>query len=254
MSIRKDKKTNTWFYVLEMGKDDNGKRKQQFRRGFKTKKEAEEAYNKVKYEMKSGTYLDASKMLYKDFLDDWLSTKQHSLEAHTIEIYKGYIKNYLIPELGNIPLAKLSAIHIERFISVLKSKGLAHSTIERIYSVLNTSLNNAYKKEMVIKNVASLIDKPKVPKNELIVWDVDQAQAFLKTVQQSDSRFYVAFHLAIMTGMRQGEILGLRWSDIDFDNQNLVVCQTLSHNGKSFKQGGKQRVVLGQLQLTRRQL
>jgi len=240
MSIRKD--NNKWLFVIELGKDENGKRRQIMRRGFKTKKEAEEAYNKAKYEIQQqGKCLEPSKLLYKDYLNEWLSNKRHNLSQQTFELYSSNINNHIEPVLGDIQLSKLSALHIQRFITELKNKGLSNSTVERIYSIVNASLNNAVKKELLNKNVATLVDKPKVKQRELQVWDIKMVQQFLKTAREHEPRLYIAFHLALLTGMRQGEILGLRWQDVEFERGNIVVRQTLSHDGKTLKSGGKSR-------------
>lgn len=240
MSIRKDK--NKWLFVIELGKDENGKRRQIMRRGFKTKKEAEEAYNKAQYEIQQeGRCVEPSKLLYKDYLNEWLSNKRHNLSQQTFELYSANITNHIEPALGGIKLTKLSALHIQRFITELKNKELSNSTVERIFSIVNASLNNAVKKELLNKNVAALVDKPKVKQRELQVWDVEMVQMFLKTARDQDPRLYIAFHLALLTGMRQGEILGLRWQDVDFERGNLIIRQTLSHDGKTLKTGGKSK-------------
>ncbi|WP_279538541.1 tyrosine-type recombinase/integrase [Paenibacillus agricola] len=70
------------------------------------------------------------------------------------------------------------------------------------------------------------------------VWDEQEVRKFLKIAHNEESRLYIDFHLALLTGMRQGEILGLRWCDVDLDNSNVIVRQTLSHDGKTLKSGG----------------
>lgn len=85
---------------------------------------------------------------------------------------------------------------------------------------------------MVSKNVVDLVDRPKAVKEEMQVWDNEQSLTFLK--QAKTDRLYVAFLLALTTGMRQGEILGLRWKDVDLEKGILYVKQTLSHDGQKF--------------------
>jgi integrase len=134
-------------------------------------------------------------------------------------------------------MSKLTSLAIQRFITELKEKGLADSTVMRIYNIVNTSLNTAEKLQIIPKNVAALVDKPKVRKSEIKVWDVGEVQQFLEVAK--GNRYYVAFHLAVATGMRQGEILGLRWVDIDFINKTISIRQTLSHDGKELRAGAK---------------
>ena len=85
---------------------------------------------------------------------------------------------------------------------------------------------------MVSKNVVDLVDRPKATKEELHVWDNEQSLSFLK--HSKSDRLYFAFLLALTTGMRQGEILGLRWKDMDLENGIVYVKQTLSHGGQRF--------------------
>jgi integrase len=114
----------------------------------------------------------------------------------------------------------------------------ADGTIKKIFNVINTALNQAEKMQLVTRNVASLIDRPQVKRAELKVWDIEECKKFLNEVRNK-TRYYIPFFLAIYTGMRQGEILGLRWSDIDFENMVIRIRQTLSHDGKKFKAGAK---------------
>ncbi|MFP3339453.1 tyrosine-type recombinase/integrase, partial [Micrococcus sp. SIMBA_131] len=90
---------------------------------------------------------------------------------------------------------------------------LGDENIRKLHTIINDSLNKALKWGMIIKNPAALVDVPKVAKKEVEVWDDEEIEAFLEAAK--DYRYYEAFLLALTTGMRQGEILGLRWKDID---------------------------------------
>jgi len=239
MTVLKDvnAKKNQWFYVLELGKDANGKRKNKKKRGFKTKKEAEKALVDAQGTFNRGDYMEPSKILYKEYLTQWLVEKKHTINRQSAHTTEQIIRTHVIPSIGNIRICNLNSLHIQKFINELHEKGLADSTIKRIYNVVNTSLNKAEKLQLVQRNVASSIDKPKVSHKEMKAWDVGEVQKFLDLA--STSRYYIAFHLAIMTGMRQGEILGLRWQDVDLEGSILRITQTLSHDGKEFVQGAK---------------
>jgi integrase len=243
-----DKEGNSWFYVVDLGKDEYGKRKRKKKRGFKTKKEAQQALTKLLHEVNSGTYVEPSNMKYEAFLQEWLEGKRHTLSVQTFIMYEIYAKTHILPILGHIQLDKLTPISIQKFVSHIRGKGLADATVERIYSIVNTSLNMAVKMQLIPKNVASLIDKPKRNKNQLTVWDVEQVNRFLSVARESP--YYMAFFLAIMTGMRQGEILGLSWKDVDLNKGLLYVTQTLSHNGKSIMVGAKTKTSIRSVALS----
>ncbi len=90
---------------------------------------------------------------------------------------------------------------------------------------------------MISKNVASVVDRPKARKKKMEVWEVEEAHTFLKSSEKD--RYYIAFLLALTTGMRQGEILGLRWKDVDLEKRIISITQTLSHDGKELQIGAK---------------
>lgn len=108
-SVKKDKKTEKYFYIVDIGIDPlTGKRKQKKKRGFVTKKEAENALTMLLSEVHTGTYLEPSKLLYGEYLESWFNTKKHSVGIQTVKVLKGYLNSRIIPSLGNIKLAKLT--------------------------------------------------------------------------------------------------------------------------------------------------
>lgn len=236
-NVKKENK-DFYYYVITLGKDANGKRIQIKKRGFKTKKEAEKALREAQVEADKGAYIQPSKMTYGEYLTEWIRAKKQQISSQTAHVTEVYMRTHIVPELGGINLTQLNPLIIQRFLSTLQDKGLADSTIKRIYNIVNTSLNAAVKKQIINRNAASLIDKPRVKRKEIEVWDVNEVKAFLNYAR-SYTRYYIAFHLALTTGMRQGEILGLRWMDVDFDRKMISVRQTLSHNGKEIIHGAK---------------
>lgn len=205
--------------------------------GFKTKKEAEKALIERQAQLDKGTYVEPTKTLYKDFLMEWLEMRSKSISPQTYSTHITNAKKHIIPEIGDIPLTKLNAMAIQRLVNNLSAKGYESSTIKRIVDIVSGSLNYAEKMDLIVKNPCKRVEKPKIKKKEASIWDKDQILAFLRVAEKS--RYYMAFLLALMTGMRQGEVLGLRWKDVDFDNKVISIRQTLSHDGKSFQQGGK---------------
>ncbi|MBJ6361314.1 tyrosine-type recombinase/integrase [Paenibacillus sp. GCM10012307] len=232
-SVNKDGKK--WYYVLEAY--ENGKRKQYKKRGFATKREANTALVKAQNELNNGTYVKSSSLLMSEYLLQWMKDKQYSIGHQTAQINNSYVRTHIIPIIGDIPLSKITAYDIQKFTSTLLDNGLATSTVRRIFNIINTALNKAEKLQLIQTNVAALIDKPKVKRKEIHVWDVHEVTQFLEIA--ASNKYYHAFLLAVMTGMRQGEILGLRWQDVDFLNKKVFIRQTLSHDGKHFNTGAK---------------
>jgi integrase len=235
----KSENKEKWFYVLTLGKDSNGKRVQKRKRGFKGKKEAEKALREAQVTADKGKYVEPTKILFSNYVIEWLKGKSYSISSQTVKSHQSYIKTHIVPRLGNIPLSELKSITIKRFINELKDKGLADATVKRIYNIVTASLNEAVKLKIIPFNEASLVDPPKVKRKQLHVWNVEEVKRFLKFVEESNTRYYIAFHIALATGMRQGEILGLRWIDVDLDRHVISIRQTLSHDGKEFIPGAK---------------
>ncbi|MCM3787891.1 site-specific integrase [Domibacillus indicus] len=239
-SIKKNKQTGKWDFVIDIGKDPlTGKRKQKKKRGFATKKEAEKALTALLNELNERAYIEPSKQRYDDYMKAWIKEKKHDLSVQTLKAYNSYLKAHILPNLGAVPLAKLTPLHIQCFVGELRNKGLAETTTKRIFNVVNASLNSAVKLELIKKNPASIIEKPKALAKKNAIWTVEEVSLFLK--HSTSSPYYTAFLLAVTTGMRQGEILGLRWVDVDFQNECLVIKQTLTHDGKGFKEGTKSK-------------
>ncbi|AOZ91643.1 site-specific integrase [Paenibacillus crassostreae] len=238
MAINKDKniKSKPWYFTIEV--PENGERKRKKFRGFKTKKEAEIAQRELLAELGKGLDLDASKTLYRDFMRDYLNDKKTSVKSSTLATYSALVNNHIIPALGNLPLSDIKPRHIQNLYNDLFESGhLADENIQKVHSIINESLNKAAGWDMIIKNPTAIVDRPKARKKEMLYWSEEESHKFLAVAR--NDRYYHAFLLALTTGMRQGEILGLRWKDVDFERRTISIVQILSHNGKEFQTGAK---------------
>lgn len=243
------KEGSTWYYVAELGNDPvTGKRKRKKQRGFKTKREAEAALVQVEAEVIHGTYIEPSKMLFKDYLEGWFVGKRSTLAEQSVTVYKTYLNNKIIPSLGHIPLSKLTSLHLQNFANELKEEDFSSKTIKKVFEIIRLAFEQAKDFDIVPKNVATKVKLPKLEQKAMEVWNEQEIIRFLQTAK--DERYYLAFYLAITTGMRQGEILGLRWKDIDFESNTLCIRQTLKNNGKGFLEGGKTKASMRTVDLT----
>lgn len=231
MNVKKDEKRGTWYFVVEAGKDEKGKRKQVFKRGFKTETEAKREMRKVALQIDENTYVKPTNRTLAEFFPEWLQSKSIKLRKHTLEVYTGHVNKHITPRLGRFELLKITTAQIERFyIDLAKEADLSPRTILDIHKIVKSAFEAAVKRKYVSNNPVKDAETPKVDKKEMTVWGVQEANMFLKVAREH--RLYPAFLLALTTGMRQSEILGLRWKDIDFENETLSVRQTLSHDGK----------------------
>ncbi|OPA80624.1 site-specific integrase [Paenibacillus selenitireducens] len=223
-------KKNPYYFVFYSGKFVNGKRERIKKRGFKTQKEATLAMAAAMTENENGEYKKGKNTKFSDFITTWLENKR-DLSKGTRELYDSYLRTHIIPLIGDYYLERITAMDVESFISSLHDRGLAQNSVKRIFAVFNTSMNYAFKMGLIKKNVALSVVKPKAQRKELTVWNSEQINRFF-ALSKEESRYSITFFLAIMTGMRQGEILGLHWNDIDFENKVIHIQHTLSHKNR----------------------
>lgn len=245
-SVKKD--GSSWYYVVTLGKKPSGKPNQKKKRGFKTKREANQALNEIIAQYNKGVYVEPSKMFYSDFLNQWLEDKKRNVQQSTYKSYVILVNKHISPKLGHVILSELKPLTIQDFYNNLfNEKGLSGSSVQKIHTLVKDSLKKAVKWELLHKNPADAVDRPKSERHEVEVWNVEEINRFLKFAESDP--LYIAFHIAISTGMRQGEILGLRWQDIDFNKKILMVRQTLLHDGKHLKSGTKSKAGLRTISL-----
>ncbi|SDF05612.1 AP2-like DNA-binding integrase domain-containing protein [Fontibacillus panacisegetis] len=177
------KKKNQFWYEFEAGKKLDGSRRKIRKKGFLTEKEATVAMTKAMNDFFEGTYVEPSKIKFIDYLNDtWLPAKK-SLSQQTREMYNSYINRHVkTSSCGNIELGKLNPTHMQKLIVELREKGLAENTVKKIYSIVNTALNNAtYQLRLIKENPALyVIDKPQNVKTEILVWDAEESRKFVK--------------------------------------------------------------------------
>lgn len=155
----------------------------------------------------------------------WLNERKDSLRETTYTNYRHYINSYINPGLGHHRLDRLNTDHLKRFYNQMGKK-YSRSTVASLHRVIKAALNRAPIKQ----NPAKLVNPPKIPKPKMRVWSEDEVTQFLEVAKSN--RLYIAFLLALTTGMRRGEILGLSWENIDFKNRTIYVEQSLTMLGE----------------------
>ncbi|NFI58080.1 site-specific integrase [Clostridium botulinum] len=233
-SVRK--KGNVWYYRYY--EYVNGVKKQIERKGGITKKEALQKLNEEIYRQNNGL-LKPKEILLKDYLNIWLEdyVKPNNSENTYIK-YKGTVNKYINPQLGLIKLCDLKVINIEQFLSKLKQTELSLTTIQKHYLVLNGALNKAIKLQMLNDNPCKYVDTPKRSKYKASILTFEELHSIctnLNTKIYEDYIMKLGMDLTIETGLRRGEMCGLQWSDIDFDNKILNVNTALIRVNNDYK-------------------
>ncbi|MEO8973771.1 MAG: site-specific integrase [Ktedonobacteraceae bacterium] len=203
---------------------EGGKRKYFY---GKTRKEVQEKLAAVLQEQKQGMLVATPQQTVGQFLTDWLeNTHKQSVRPRTYERYEEALRLHLLPVLGKYQLQKLSAQHVQAFYARKLKEGLASTTVIYYHSVLHNALDTAVKWGLVARNVCDLVTPPRKTRFEIKPFTIEQVQSFFAAIQ--GHKWEALFTLALATGMRQGELLGLKWQDINFSTGTLQVRRILT--------------------------
>jgi len=231
-----------WQYTIELGTDPlTGHRKQKSKGGFKTEREAEKAMVSLINEVNNGDYNVSiainESMLLKDYLEKWLNAVKNNVRDKTYDTYCDLVKWYLLPKLGSIALKDLKAYEIQEHYTYMqdneKGLGLSGTTACHVHNILNSSLKQAVDWELLYKNPCDKVQRPKRSEKEITVLDVEEVSRLFKALEGGS--LYIPTVVAVTTGMRRSEILGLKWQDIDMINKIIYVKNQLVRGPNSFK-------------------
>jgi integrase len=210
----------------------------------KTRREVDEKLTKAKADRDGGLVFDAGTLTLAEYMDQWLSeTAKNRLRPKTYKDYAGLTQVHIAPALGHIKLKNLTPLHVQQFYSSKLESGLSKRTVEYLHAVLHSALKQAVRWELVPRNVTQAVNPPRPEKKERPTLTLQQARRFLEAARED--RFGSLYMLVIQTGMRRGELLGLRWDDVDLEGRLLHIRQTLAPNGKSFGQPRPRRGAAG---------
>jgi integrase len=227
----------TWTVVVDVGRHpETRKRRQKSQGGFRTKKEAQRWLTQTLGQVDQGTYVTPTRELTGEYLDRWLAAIRSSKKPSTFESYERLVRGHLIPRLGHVYLHQLSPAHLsaayadmERSGRLDGTGGLSPRMVHYAHTVLRKALADAVEEGRVARNVAALgtvrkrLPKPRRPEHR--TWTAEELGRFLDHV--SGDPLYPALLLAATTGLRRGELLGLRWVDLDLGRGRAAVRQTL---------------------------
>ena len=183
--------------------------------------ETAEKPNKLQDQERNGVPVPSRSWKVGEWLTYWLDQiVKPDREHNTYLKYESKIRLYLVPHLGKKPLSRPTPAQIRTFMSTLDRDGVPAATRVEVLRVLRNALNRAQHEEIVTRNMAELVDMPKVSKQEREPWTAREAITFLRSAKAH--RLYAASVLVLVQGLRRSEVLGLRWQDIDFDNQHFT--------------------------------
>ncbi|MDA1061657.1 MAG: site-specific integrase [Chloroflexi bacterium] len=210
-------------WVAQLTYTEGGQRR---RRAFyaSTQAEARQKLSAARRQLDDGAPLPPERGTVGEYLTTWLGKKEPSLRPESFRRYREACYLHLIPILGNRPLAKLTPIDVENAYAKLRIKELSGTTIALVHGVLHKALKDAARAQLVIRNVADLVDAPRRSTPTMATLTPEQAQALLLAARDDlHEAFYV---VALTSGMRLGELQALKWGAVDLERRRLHVVAT----------------------------
>lgn len=226
------KRGSKWVLVIDIGENTSDRRKQKWIPFDGTKKEAQEELRRVLGQIDNNQFVDPKKITLSQHLKEWLRVVDVS--AKTYERYEIIVNKHLIPNLGAIRLSNLKPQDIEGYYSKALKEGradgkggLSKRSVLHTHRVLHAALSKAITWQLIVRNPASkeFIKPPRPDKSERLTFTTEETLDVLDKAK--DNRLYVPILLAVTTGLRRGEVLGLKWSDIDMDGKRLSIRRVL---------------------------
>ncbi|MCL6735063.1 tyrosine-type recombinase/integrase [Streptomyces neyagawaensis] len=215
---RKDGRYQCAVYVLQ----PDGTRARKFAYG-KTWQECDTKRRELLAKVDQGVPVPTRSAKLSEWLPYWLDNViKPRRKLSTYDKYESHVRLYLVPLLGSKRLESLGVADVRRFLVRLEKETSA-ATAKESHRVLRSALSSACREELIARNVAKLVEPPRTDNRELKPWSLDETLDFLAASRRDP--LYAAFVLAIAMGLRRGEIIGLRWSDLDLDNRVLYVRQ-----------------------------
>ena len=189
----------------------------------KTAREGREWIRRQLEKPDQGINLERAHAPLNDYLDDWLANVKTSRASSTYCNYRDYIKRYIRPVLGEVKMSDLRPDLIQSAIDGMLKNGLPVYSTGYAFKLLKMSLKRAVKLRILGYNPAEGVTPPKAPKKEMQVWDENQVQIYLLTIDADQPRSGALLKLAVGTGMRLGELLGLMWGDVDWERKQISI-------------------------------
>ena len=226
----------------------NGKRKYFY---GKVRAELKKKMVKILHDIETNSYTEDQNLTFGQWLDEWLQTyAKPGIRISTYNSYELAIRGHIKPALGKFKLQNLKPHQLKKFLNERQENGrldgkggLSPKTIKNIYNVIRKALQQAYMNDMVHKNIADLVTKPKLDKKEVDPLTIPQQKQLEDTCK--DYRLGVGIILTLYSGVRLGELLGLMWQDVDLEGRRITIRQTLNRLTVHDDPNRKTAIVIG---------
>jgi integrase len=191
-----------------------------------TRKAVAERLTKALHDRDHGLPADPSQMTVKAYLARWLEgSVRHSVRPGTFVSYGNKVRLYVIPEIGAVRLQRLTPADVQALYSRLLGRGLSPRSVQYVHAILHRALKQALRWGLVARNVCEAVDRPQVQRREMRALTAGEAARFLEAARAD--RLGALYVLAVTSGLRQGELFGLHWQDVDLDAARVHVTRQL---------------------------
>lgn len=197
---------------------------------YKLKKQAQIEETELRHQLQTGTYVKETIKTFDECAEIYFDvTASKHMNANSIELEKTHYKNHIKPVFGHRLISSIKPYEIQRLWTE-KEKIYSSSTIHRLHRIMNKIFKQFIKWNEIKHNPMIKVDKPRLRYGKTEVWSKKEVNTFLTHAKEYHS--FIVFYIAVNTGMRMGEVLGLHWTDIDFDKQVINVTEALDRKTK----------------------
>jgi integrase len=191
----------------------------------KTQRECHVWIKQILNKIENGMTFDATQLTLEHFMHSWLTGKDLSIRPNTARNYRRYSEQHILPVIGQMRLQNILPAHIRQLYLRMQAEGKGARTIQLVHSTLHCALKQAVKERLIGYNPMDAVERPKVETQEFHIFTEEQARTFLAAAKGHP--YEALFYLALTTGLRKGELLGLMWSDVDWQKGFLKVERQL---------------------------
>jgi integrase len=225
------KRGKTWSIVYDVGRDENGKRRQAWASGFATKAEAQAKLQEELLEVREGEHVDFTRATFRTFVDEaWLPHVRETRRASTVALYERALRLHIHPVIGGLALQKITPSHVDRLLRRCQQAKdgkpvLSAASARVLAAILSSAFAYAKRKRLVRANPVDQADLPTVQRRQGNIWTDKETGRFLESVVGDELE--PLWRLYAVLGLRRGEGLGLRWQDLDLDTGSATIAQQL---------------------------
>jgi len=226
-------KNGTWYAIYDVADPATGKRRRKWQKleGAKGKRDADEKWTEIKAAMKNGTFCEPNKLTVSKYLDGWLADVRPRVSPKTAERYEMLCRKTIAPLLGGVLLTKLKPAQISAALTKALASGrsdgkggLSSRSVHHAHTVLKSALAQAVKWELIVRNPSDAVTPPRVEQSTMTTYDVAQIAELVEAVQ--GTRMEAPILLAVMCGLRRGEVAALRWRNVDLGTGQLAIRES----------------------------